>query len=231
MTEVEWLGEEHHCQELVWMVQKAGAARTKAGRRRLRLFAVACCRLVWDLLADPRLRHAVEVAERFAEGRAGKRELEAAHLAAKGLRVGSFVPGDPLAVENTAANMAAWAAHPRPFAAAFDMTVYPLPLAGRSVGGREGAAALRGVLRCVFPDPTRPLPFDRARLTPTVVSLAQAANDERVLPGGELDPQRLAVLADALEEAGAAADLAGHLRGPGPHVRGCHVIDAILENA
>jgi hypothetical protein len=37
------------------------------------------------------------------------------------------------------------------------------------------------------------------------------------------------VLADALEEAGCAdADILGHLRGPGPHVRGCFVLDFLL---
>jgi hypothetical protein len=40
---------------------------------------------------------------------------------------------------------------------------------------------------------------------------------------------RLAVLADALEEAGCAdADILSHLRGPGPHVRGCWVVDLLL---
>ena len=35
--------------------------------------------------------------------------------------------------------------------------------------------------------------------------------------------------ADALEEAGVTdAGLLGHLRGPGPHVRGCHVLDLVL---
>jgi hypothetical protein len=63
----------------------------------------------------------------------------------------------------------------------------------------------------------------------TVVRLAQAAYEERCLPGGELDNGRLAVLADALEEAGSTdADILGHLRGPGPHVRGCWVVDLIL---
>ena len=38
---------------------------------------------------------------------------------------------------------------------------------------------------------------DPACLTPTVVSLAQAAYDERILPSGELETARLAVLADA----------------------------------
>jgi hypothetical protein len=39
---------------------------------------------------------------------------------------------------------------------------------------------------------------------------------------------RLAVLADALEEAGCAdALLLAHLRSPGPHVRGCFALDAV----
>ena len=45
----------------------------------------------------------------------------------------------------------------------------------------------------------------------------------------ELDPARLAVLADALEEAGADAELLAHLRSAGPHVRGCSALDAILS--
>lgn len=46
---------------------------------------------------------------------------------------------------------------------------------------------------------------------------------------GTLDPLRLAVLADALEEAGCTDEvILRHLRGPGPHVRGCHVLDLLL---
>jgi hypothetical protein len=37
------------------------------------------------------------------------------------------------------------------------------------------------------------------------------------------------VLADALEDAGCGdADILGHLRGPGPHTRGCWPLDRIL---
>jgi hypothetical protein len=87
--------------------------------------------------------------------------------------------------------------------------------------------AQANLLRDIFGNPFRP-PF-APLLLDTVVSLAQAAYDERELPSGHLDPIRLAVLADALEEAGAAAELAEHLRGPGPHVRGCHVVDLLLD--
>jgi hypothetical protein len=60
-----------------------------------------------------------------------------------------------------------------------------------------------------------------------IVSLAQAVYGDRDLPSGCLDAARLAVLADMLEEAGCVdAGLLGHLRGPGPHVRGCWAVDA-----
>jgi hypothetical protein len=40
--------------------------------------------------------------------------------------------------------------------------------------------------------------------------------------------ERLAVLSDALEEAGAAAEILDHLRSPGPHTRGCWALDQCL---
>jgi hypothetical protein len=78
-------------------------------------------------------------------------------------------------------------------------------------------------------------PFCLAKLGPSVLQwnagtvkrLAEEAYQERLLPSGHLDPQRLGVLADALEEAGADAELVGHLRGPGPHYRGCWCIDLL----
>jgi hypothetical protein len=84
-------------------------------------------------------------------------------------------------------------------------------------------------LREIVGHPFRRVTLDPACRTPAVISLATAAYEERDLPSGHLDPDRLAVLADALEEAG-CDDLAilDHLRGPGPHVRGCWVVDLLL---
>jgi hypothetical protein len=43
------------------------------------------------------------------------------------------------------------------------------------------------------------------------------------------DPACLARLADALEDAGCTdPELLGHLRSPGPHVRGCWAVDLVL---
>ncbi|MGH7224855.1 MAG: hypothetical protein ACRELF_16650, partial [Gemmataceae bacterium] len=84
------------------------------------------------------------------------------------------------------------------------------------------------LLRDVFGNPFRPVTLTAAYRTPTVISVARAAYDERQLPSGELDLHRLAVLADALEESGAPGDLVAHLRFPGSHVRGCFAVDLCL---
>jgi hypothetical protein len=64
-----------------------------------------------------------------------------------------------------------------------------------------------------------------AWLTSTVVSLAAGIYADRAF-------DRLPILADALQDAGcASADVLEHCRGPGPHVRGCWVVDLLLGKA
>ncbi len=97
------------------------------------------------------------------------------------------------------------------------------------LGGKRTAPQLVALVRDVFGNPFRPTPFEPAWRTPAAVSLAQVAYDDRDPASGHLDPARLAVLSDALEEAGCADDdILGHLRSPGPHVRGCWALDLVL---
>ncbi|MBL8796889.1 MAG: hypothetical protein JNM56_23510 [Planctomycetia bacterium] len=80
-----------------------------------------------------------------------------------------------------------------------------------------------GPLRDIFGNPFRPVTADPAWRTSTVVSLAQAIYDERAF-------DRLPILADALEDAGCDhADMLNHCRQPGDHVRGCWVVDLLLQ--
>ena len=72
-------------------------------------------------------------------------------------------------------------------------------------GAEDRAQA--ALVREVFGNPFRPVTLGPAHRTPTIVSLARAAYDERQLPGGEPDRQRLAVLVDALGEGGAPDEL------------------------
>jgi hypothetical protein len=89
-------------------------------------------------------------------------------------------------------------------------------------------AAQAHLLRDLF-NPFRPVLISPAWRTPQVVALARAAYDQRELLSGALDTTRLAVLADALEEAGCAdTDILNHCRRPGVQVRGCWVVDLLL---
>jgi hypothetical protein len=101
--------------------------------------------------------------------------------------------------------------------------------------GAEFAYQAR-LVRCIFGNPFRPSPpLPPAVLAwndRTVPRLAAAAYDDRRLPEGTLDHGRLAILADALLDAGCDDEmLLSHLRSPGPHVRGCHAVDVILERS
>src|SRR5262249_43797709 len=96
-------------------------------------------------------------------------------------------------------------------------------------GTRAEAAGQAALLRDIFGNPFHPVALDSAWPTSTALGLATAAYDDRLLPAGTLDPDRLAILSDALEDVGCDnGDLLSHLRGPGPHVRGCWVIDLLL---
>ncbi len=78
------------------------------------------------------------------------------------------------------------------------------------------------MLREICANPFRPVTFDLAWRTSTITALAQQMYDSR-------DFTPMPILADALQDAGCEnADILTHCRGPGPHVRGCWVVDLVL---
>jgi hypothetical protein len=214
MTEAEWLASQNA--DRMWEHMKAAhnAARLKSGKRKLRLWAAACAR--WhDRISErrnashPKLpirREAVDVVERFADGLATRADLERVRCFETSWLVSTSVE----------------------WVLASTRVAYVMP---GDPTTQEAERMRADTFREVFGNPFRPVALGPAARTPAVVSLARAAYDERLLPSGELDPQRLAVLADALEEAAAGEEALAHLRGPGPHVRGCPVVDAVLRLA
>jgi hypothetical protein len=85
------------------------------------------------------------------------------------------------------------------------------------------------LVQCLWQRPSWPITIERSWLTPTVLSLAQAAYENRSLPAGTLDNAHLAVLSDALEEAACDnADILNHLRQPEVHFQGCWVLHLLL---
>ena len=69
----------------------------------------------------------------------------------------------------------------------------------------------------------RSVAFSSAWRTDTALLLARQMYESR-------DFSLMPILADALQDAGCDnADILNHCRGPGPHVRGCWVVDLVLN--
>jgi hypothetical protein len=207
MNEQEWLTctEPHKMREFL---------RGKASDRKLRLLGVACCRRIWHRLTDERSRQAVAATECHADGGVSKEELDATWDTA------------------WAAAFDVWGEDRVTSGSTFDETKAAFKVcdavANTDMYAGWDAESQAVFLREIFGNPFRPVAIDIAWLTPTVKSLATAAYEQRALPSGELDTARLAILADALEECGCDnAEILAHLRGPGPHVCGCWVVDLI----
>jgi hypothetical protein len=194
----------------------------KASQRKLLLFGAACCRRIWLLLTDARSRAAVEVVERFADGTATEEE-----------RVVATGDADLACLPYTGTQFYAATA---PYWVVRNLTTGAAAAASfaRLAVGPEEERAQADLLRCIFGRwrvrPRPPFaPFLQEWNGGTIPTLAKATYDERLLPWGHLDPDRLAILADAIEEAGSTdAKLLKYLRGPGPHVRGDWAVDLVL---
>jgi hypothetical protein len=220
MTEAKWLASNDPNPMLKFL-------RGKASERKMRLFAVAGCRMIWSFLTCPRSREAVEMSERRADDPSYHKEMIAAGQRAKG----GFRPDFPgttklyeamrlLSPFGAAENCSR--ADPR--VAASRVSAYVLQFAWPDK--QSSARSLASFLRDIFGNPFRPSPpLPPAVLTwndATVRRIAEGIYEERAF-------DRLPILHDALLDAGCDdKDILAHCRSAGPHVRGCWVIDLIL---
>jgi hypothetical protein len=217
--------------------------RGKRKYRKLRLFACACCRRLADRRGEGGVLPAVLVSEQVAEGPLDYHGLREARRAVKGVLADSgrasadeglhaTLIGPPSACARSTVRHAAYYAGKWAFEEARgDWSVNrDLFHAARNAELAAQAALLRDIFA--------PLPFRAPTIEPgwlawndrTVERLAAGVYEERELPSGHLDPARLGILADALEEAGCDdVEILGHLREEGAvHVRGCWAVDLLL---
>jgi hypothetical protein len=211
--------------------------------RKLRLFACACYHRVSHLLPHPAARATVQVAERFADGTARVAEFLEAEAAVREFgnaleprwrasdgaeRITLHPAHAALALAGIVCwwepQKAAW------YAASNAHLEFPyLANPGVAVHSRqrwEGEVSERRaqceLLREILGNPFRPVVFAPDWRTNVAVSLARQMHESR-------DFSAMPILADALEDAGCDNEqLLGHCSGPGPHVRGCWVVDLLL---
>lgn len=176
--------------------------RGKVGDRKLRLFAVACCRAIWWQLEEYRgYQEIVETLELVADEALTRADLDRAIEAAETF-VSSF---GPVRTVTRACQLDAWSgARQTSFFAGIGLH---LP---------------SNLLRCVF-NPFHPITLDPSWLTSTVVSLAQQMYDSR-------DFSAMPILADALQDSSCDNEtILTHCRGLGPHTRGCWLVDLLTN--
>ena len=193
--------------------------------RATRRFAVACCRRIWHLLPDPRSRAAVEASALYAEDKISALGLQSAAHNAQLAHAEAFNSKRKIGASGEwaaqfAASQDAWFAATRAsnfaYIAAGDPVTEP---------GPEKAAQAR-LLRCDFGS----LPYRKVTIEPRWLSsdgeratiLANAIDNQQAF-------ERLPEMATVLERGGCKNDdVLSHCREPGPHVRGCWVIDLLL---
>lgn len=212
MTEQEWLAAPHPNPMLAFMWMKGD-------ERKPRLLAVACLRRTVALeraitfeesdeqIID--LAERIDFAERIADGLSAAPDEREHRLEFRS----SILPGSSSPLE--------WAAHHVADPSAWEaMSGVVLSLADKWKDAEAAHAA--AFVRDIFGNPFRPVAFDPAWRTDTVLALARQMYESREFSA-------MPILADALQDAGCDnPDVLNHCRGDGSHVRGCWVVDLVL---
>jgi hypothetical protein len=214
MTEVEWLAATDPTPMLEFL-------RGKASDRKLRLFACAISRRLVSLAGGDDFVRGIDAAESYVDG-GRKRAAMRRCRQALNQRMVDLVSSEAHRREWKVLYLGHIAISENQFRN-FGMLLSEVRT-DRWIGDpfQEELAGIHLVARDVFGNPFRPVAVDPAWLTSTVVQLAIGIYTDRAF-------DRLPILADALQDAGCEdADILGHCRGPGPHVRGCWVVDPVL---
>jgi hypothetical protein len=195
-------------------------------QRRLRLFSCGVCRHYQHLITHERVRKALDRAERFAEGELSDATMEKWHLEVRKI---TEEPTRKRLPEEGINRAVQWACLPSRYGGypeSWSALVWQFRHVQKDeVRAEEVELVARTMLGDIYGHRFRPCSIEPGWLAwngGTVPKFAQGIYEERAF-------DRLPILADALEDAGCVdGDILNHCRGPGPHVRGCWVIDLIL---
>jgi hypothetical protein len=240
MTEAEWLRCRNPFTLLAWVRQLADG-------RRWRLFNVACCRRVESLLNQPADMDCLRNMEHFADRTTPNPTPAVEALARVAYRTSltafpgrTAPPGTWWLVSDYLDGVGRVRAV-RAVAACARMTAetcweslvayrYTQRWRNRDEERKREAreerfherVARATLLRDIFGNPFRRVSIDPSWLTSTALALARGMYESR-------DFGAMPILADALQDAGCDNDdILDHCRGPGPHARGCWVVDLVL---
>jgi hypothetical protein len=193
----------------------------QASNRKLRLFAVACCRSIWQQMPDECCRQAAEIGEQYADGLTTAEKRNAAWEAVRIMKEDAVAEQDfERAVRVRDTEGAVYDDMRRQY--------FNIP----DIAWRTKCALLRDIFGNPFRPPSPVPAVVLAWNGGTVRRLAEFLYAERGMPEGTLDTARLAILGDALLDAGCDnEELIQHCRSTGPHVRGCWAVDLILGKA
>ncbi len=195
-----------------------------ASDRKKRLCAVAACRLASHLLLDRHHRRLIRVAKRYADATASQLELEEATRNAYYEAFWTRGSQTPMRYARAAVGSIAT---PQMLDSVIANVEEALARESMDLGRPSEASPLCDILRDVFGNPFRATPrIDAAVLRwndSTVVRIAQAIYEDRRF-------EDMSILTDALLDAGCDNDdIVSHCRQDIPHVRGCFVLDLLLN--
>ncbi|VTR93249.1 Uncharacterized protein OS=Sorangium cellulosum (strain So ce56) GN=sce5710 PE=4 SV=1 [Gemmata massiliana] len=248
MTEAKWLAHTHRYTLRSLCDQIHFLGKQNRNRRRLRLFASACCRRMWDLLRLDVARKIVELSEAHADGTVSGADLQAARDHPDLADMEALLRGERGDRTQFSARViyaieaAAFLAEPNFYSFnggpsfVVQLTSHEsagdfLPEPGWYNGGQKWGvefdevelAVKAKLLHDIFGNPFRPVAFSPSWCSDTVLALASQMYESR-------DFSAMPILGDALQDAGCNnADMLNHCRGEGPHVRGCWVVDLVLR--
>ena len=202
--------------------------------RKLRLFAVSCCRRIWSLFPNDRCRQMVEAAELFADGLISDRDLAGADNDLSHVAWDSIPPDQPdwEYVFGFALHAAEYLTEKNAITLAWGSAEHSSNASAAAASRTSGThiqvakeredASQASILRDIFGNPFRLVTLDQRWLSTTVLDLAGTIYQERAF-------ERLPILADALMDAGCdSEEIINHCHSGGQHVRGCWVVDSLL---